>query len=34
MVRRKDYATSEEFDTALLSVLKDHGIELVFWQDF
>ena len=29
VVRRKDYATSEEFDTALLSVLKDHGIELV-----
>ena len=28
VVRRKDYATSEEFDTALLSVLKDHGIEL------
>ena len=34
MVRRKDYATSEEFDTALLSVLKDHGIELVVLAGF
>ena len=32
--RRKDYATSEEFDTALLSVLKDHGIELVVLAGF
>ena len=34
MVCRKDYATSEEFDTALLSVLKDHGIELVVLAGF
>ena len=34
MVRRKDYATSEEFDTALLRVLKDHGIELVVLAGF
>ena len=34
VVRRKDYATSEEFDTALLSVLKDHGIELVVLAGF
>ena len=33
-MRRKDYATSEEFDTALLSVLKDHGIELVVLAGF
>lgn len=34
VVRRKDYATNEEFDTALLSVLKDHGIELVVLAGF
>ena len=34
VVRREDYATSEEFDTALLSVLKDHGIELVVLAGF
>lgn len=34
VVRRKDYAASEEFDTALLSVLKDHGIELVVLAGF
>lgn len=34
VVCRKDYATSEEFDTALLSVLKDHGIELVVLAGF
>ena len=34
VVRRKDYATSEEFDTALLGVLKDHGIELVVLAGF
>ncbi len=34
VVRRKDYATSEEFDAALLSVLKDHGIELVVLAGF
>ena len=34
VVRRKDYATGEEFDTALLSVLKDHGIELVVLAGF
>ena len=34
VVRRKDYATSEEFDTALLSVLKGHGIELVVLAGF
>ena len=34
VVRRKDYATSEEVDTALLSVLKDHGIELVVLAGF
>ena len=34
VVRRKDYATSEEFDTALLRVLKDHGIELVVLAGF
>lgn len=34
VVRRKDYATSEKFDTALLSVLKDHGIELVVLAGF
>ena len=33
-MRRKDYATSEEFDTALLRVLKDHGIELVVLAGF
>ena len=34
VVRRKDYATSEEFDAALLSVLKNHGIELVVLAGF
>ena len=34
VVRRKDCATSEEFDAALLSVLKDHGIELVVLAGF
>lgn len=34
VVRRKDYATSEEFDAALLSVLKEHGIELVVLAGF
>lgn len=34
VVRRKDYATSEKFDTALLRVLKDHGIELVVLAGF
>ena len=34
VVRRKDYATSEEFDAALLGVLKDHGIELVVLAGF
>ena len=34
VVRSKDYATSEEFDTALLNVLKDHGIELVVLAGF
>lgn len=34
VVRRKDYATSEEFDAALLRVLKDHGIELVVLAGF
>ena len=34
VVRRKDYAAGEEFDTALLRVLKDHGIELVVLAGF
>lgn len=34
VVSRKDYASSEDFDTALLGVLKDHGIELVVLAGF
>ena len=29
VVRRKDYASSEDFDAALLKTLKDHNIDLV-----
>ncbi len=34
VVRRKDYTTSEEFDDALLQVLKTHGIDLVVLAGF
>ena len=34
VVSRKDYASSEDFDAALLGVLKDHGIELVVLAGF
>ena len=34
VVSRKDYATSEEFDAALLSVLQENGIELVVLAGF
>ena len=34
MVSRKDYATSEEFDAALLSVLQENGIDLVVLAGF
>ena len=34
VVSRKDYASSEEFDAALLSVLQENGIELVVLAGF
>ena len=34
MVRRKDYATSEEFDAALLETLRAHKIDLVVLAGF
>lgn len=34
VVSRKDYATSEEFDAALLNVLQENGIELVVLAGF
>lgn len=34
VVSRKDYATSEEFDAALLSVLQENGIKLVVLAGF
>ena len=34
VVRRKDYATAEEFDAALLNVLRDHHIDLVVLAGF
>ena len=34
MVRRKDYASSEDFDEALLKTLKDHNIDLVVLAGF
>ena len=34
VVSRKDHASSEDFDAALLGVLKDHGIELVVLAGF
>ena len=34
VVRRKDYATSEEFDAALLETLKSHNIDLVVLAGF
>lgn len=34
VVSRKDYATSEEFDAALLSILQENGIELVVLAGF
>ena len=34
VVRRKDYATAEEFDAALLNVLREHRIELVVLAGF
>ena len=34
VVRRKDYATAEEFDAALLGVLKENGIDVVVLAGF
>ena len=34
VVRRKDYASSEDFDAALLNVLKSHNIDLVVLAGF
>ena len=34
VVRRKDYATAEEFDSALLNVLREHRIDLVVLAGF
>ena len=34
VVRRKDYASSEDFDAALLKTLKDHNIDLVVLAGF
>lgn len=34
VVRRKDYATAEEFDKALLGVLKENGIDVVVLAGF
>ena len=34
VVRRKDYSTAEEFDTALLNVLREHHIDLVVLAGF
>ena len=34
VVRRKDYASSEDFDEALLKTLKDHNIDLVVLAGF
>ena len=34
MVRRKDYASSVDFDAALLKTLKDHNIDLVVLAGF
>ena len=34
VVRRKDYASSEEFDAALLKTLKEHDIDLVVLAGF
>ena len=34
VVRRKDYATSEEFDAALLETLRAHNIDLWCWRAF
>ena len=34
VVRRRDYASGEDFDAALLGVLKDHGIDLVVLAGF
>ena len=34
VVRRKDYASSEEFDAALLKTLKEHNIDLVVLAGF
>ena len=34
VVRRKDYATAEEFDVALLNVLREHHIDLVVLAGF
>ena len=34
IVRRKDYAASEDFDAALLAVLKEHDIDLVVLAGF
>ena len=34
VVRRKDYATAEEFDAALLNVLREHRIDLVVLAGF
>ena len=34
VVRRKDYAASEDFDAALLAVLKEHDIDLVVLAGF
>ena len=34
VVRRKDYAASEDFDAALLAVLKKHDIDLWCWRAF
>ena len=34
VVRRKDYASSEDFDAALLKTLKEHNIDLVVLAGF
>lgn len=34
VVRRKDYASSEDFDAALLKTLKEHDIDLVVLAGF
>ena len=34
VVRRKDYASSEEFDAALLKTLKEHDIDIVVLAGF